>query len=428
MKKILRYLVFSAISILLVVVFSSVFYGNNGLRSDGIQFGLKNRPPKITVIAVWTPRGPSPIYMPYFFQSVEANPQVDLLFIQVNKHHACSSYSSAPNVQELCLTEDQYVQLHVDFLCKRWKCTNQNKAILFARVKQADPATTIWGWCDVDAFWGNFTRTFPWDVAHDFDVLSPASQPDFSNKKLLFQRGHMAFFRHSPEVLDKLHSFPKFSSFSAYLTLPGTLYDAEESEFSHYIFSEEESFTFLAFEGMLHSWDTVMLSEKGVFYSPKLQKDISPERRSLLLSLARPKDKAQIRPTFSPDGVEQNTRFFRDGYEYGGSLWFDMKYATFVETGWIEPKEREQKGYIMRREPHGPVLQRLEPRERHLVRYDELVVDECLYKHWQVEKHEAWFKKIPEGGLAAGETFVQHRNAEAEIWVESGDVVYATEP
>ncbi len=64
---------------------------------------------KISIIVIWDARGGEPpLYLPYFFQSVEANPEVDLLFINVDKEQKdCASYSSAPNVQEVCLTEKQ---------------------------------------------------------------------------------------------------------------------------------------------------------------------------------------------------------------------------------------------------------------------------------------------------------------------------------
>ena len=60
-----------------------------------------SRPPKITVIVAWTIRSPTPpIYFPYFFQSVEANPEVDLLFIQMDKlGYGCTQHSSAANIQ-----------------------------------------------------------------------------------------------------------------------------------------------------------------------------------------------------------------------------------------------------------------------------------------------------------------------------------------
>lgn len=198
----------------------------------------------------------------------------------------------------------------------------------------------------------------------------------------------MAFFRHSPDVLDRFHAYPKFSSLSAYLTLPGTLIDAEESEFSHFMFTDEESFTFIFVEGMVDSYDTVLLSAHGVFYVPLKKADMIPNNRRRLLPLIRPKGKRPVSPTFSIKGVEKKTRVFADGKYFQGGLWFDKQHATFVETGWNQT-EREQKAYFMRRNPYGPITQRIEPRERFLNRDRELGVDECLYKHWQAEKHRS---------------------------------------
>lgn len=62
---------------------------------------LMTRAPKITIVAIWVPRNNEvAAYVPYFFQSVEANPEVDLLFVQVDKRNlGCRTYSSAPNVE-----------------------------------------------------------------------------------------------------------------------------------------------------------------------------------------------------------------------------------------------------------------------------------------------------------------------------------------
>ena len=67
---------------------------------------VSEKPPKITIIAIWTIKANStPAYMPYFFQSVEENPQVDLLFVQVDMlGHGCPTQSSAPNVK-VCKTQ-----------------------------------------------------------------------------------------------------------------------------------------------------------------------------------------------------------------------------------------------------------------------------------------------------------------------------------
>lgn len=198
----------------------------------------------------------------------------------------------------------------------------------------------------------------------------------------------MAFIRNSPEVLERLHSFPKFSSLSNYMTLPGIRYDAEESEFSHFLFSDEKSFTFLTFEGMSDSYDTTFVSPRGVYYAPLHKEDLDDsERREQLASLVRPENKKPILPTFSDEGVEEEARVFEDGKRFDNDVWFDRKYVTFVETGWVEPEKREQKAYFMRREPYGPITQRLEPRDRYVSRHGKIVVDECLYMHWQNEKH-----------------------------------------
>lgn len=196
----------------------------------------------------------------------------------------------------------------------------------------------------------------------------------------------MAFFKHSTEVLAKMHSYEKFSSLSSYLTLPATRIDAEESEFSHYYFSDEESFTFLTVEGMVDSYDTVFVSDYGVFYTPLQKPRMSTSVRQRLAKMVHSSAQKDVEPSFSEDGLQRKARVFVDGRYYEGGLWFDKKYATFIETGW-SVQEREQKTYFMRQTPGGPILQRMEPRDRHLKRDRELQVDESLYKHWQAEKH-----------------------------------------
>lgn len=206
----------------------------------------------------------------------------------------------------------------------------------------------------------------------------------------------MSFFRHSPDILDKLHSFPKFASLSAYLTLPPTRVDAEESEFSHFMFSDDETFTFLTIEGMENSYNNILLSTHGVLYTSLMsisKEDMTPEKRKRLLQIVHSRDQAPKLPSFTPEGVEKKTKFYRDCRYFEGSIWFDQEDCTYVETDWGTP-EREQKAYIMRRKPEGPVLQRLESRERYLDRDNEIVVDEALYKHWQVEKLKGKFQHL----------------------------------
>ena len=65
--------------------------------------------PKITIILVWMDRGTHPPrYLPYFFQSVENNPEIDLLFINVDKgNKGCPNHSNASNVKQVCMKEEE---------------------------------------------------------------------------------------------------------------------------------------------------------------------------------------------------------------------------------------------------------------------------------------------------------------------------------
>lgn len=197
----------------------------------------------------------------------------------------------------------------------------------------------------------------------------------------------MAFFRDSPEILDRFLSFRKFANYSNFIDTPKLLVDTEESEFSHFIFSEDDSFTFLTFEAMENTYDTAFISLNGVFYSSVLKDRILPDTRKALLPLVRGYYESGL-TTFSEEGIEKHATVFTDGEKYEKALWFESKFATFVATGWSQPEELKQKVYLMRREARGPIVQRLEPRDRHLRHSGDIFVDECLYKHWQKEKHD----------------------------------------
>ena len=200
----------------------------------------------------------------------------------------------------------------------------------------------------------------------------------------------MAFFRHTPAVLDLMHSYPKFDSLAAYLTLPDTTKDAEESEFSHYVFSDEKAFTFAVVEGMIESYDTILVSDRGTFYlRDHKRKNITPEIRKRLIPLIA-ENRQAVSPIFTPDSVEEDAKVFENCDQFTDFLWFPKENCTYVVTDW-SPKERTEKSYFMRREPYGPIVQRLEPRERYLRRDGDIAVDEGLYKHWQDEKNKGTF-------------------------------------
>jgi hypothetical protein len=191
----------------------------------------------------------------------------------------------------------------------------------------------------------------------------------------------MAFLANTPEMLDKLFSYKKFKNLRSFLSASPFLLDAEESEFSHFLFEEN---TFLQLEGMVNNFDAAFFSEAGTFYSPVPDYAMTAEIHERLVPLVT--TRRAHRPTFSSEGVESETQLY-PGNEYNSGLWFDSQYAQFVKPSWNEQQRRE-KTYFMRREPGGPVTHRMEPRERFLARDGELIVDECLYKHFQEEKRK----------------------------------------
>lgn len=202
----------------------------------------------------------------------------------------------------------------------------------------------------------------------------------------------MAFFRHSPDVLERMHAYPKFATLDAFLTLPKTVVDAEESEFSHFYFAEDESFTFVLFDGLLSSGDTSLITpgpSGGVFYTwRRPHATLNDDERKRTAELVREDRECPVTQTFTPQGNEKEAVVFKDATGYKSGLWFNPRWCVYVETGWETFEEQHSKAYLMRREPYGPVTQRLEPREPYLIANGNISVDECLYKHWQQEKYD----------------------------------------
>ena len=112
----------------------------------------------------------------------------------------------------------------------------------------------------------------------------------------------MSFFRNSERVLSTMLTFPKFASLESFLdTFSEMRIDAEESEFSHFYFSEIDSLRFLVLEGMTSSWDTIFASPRGVFYTPMAREDMSLDVRAYFARLVYAADREPVRPTLSPE-------------------------------------------------------------------------------------------------------------------------------
>jgi hypothetical protein len=99
-------------------------------------------PPKITIIAIWNPKKNSQAYLPNFFASAKANAQVDFLFIVVDKDNVGCDVPippGAPNIKAVCLSVEEYLNLHVDFLCNHWACGRDDKTVVLNTLHERYP-------------------------------------------------------------------------------------------------------------------------------------------------------------------------------------------------------------------------------------------------------------------------------------------------
>ena len=69
--------------------------------NKGSSSSLANRTPKITIIVIWMTRSDKePHYMSWFWQGVRSNPDINLLFVNVDiAGNGCKKYSKLPNVK-----------------------------------------------------------------------------------------------------------------------------------------------------------------------------------------------------------------------------------------------------------------------------------------------------------------------------------------
>ncbi|KAF8320046.1 hypothetical protein DL93DRAFT_2153074 [Clavulina sp. PMI_390] len=251
-------------------------------------------PPIITLIAIWNPKADSPPqpYLPNFFASVEANaPHVNLLFVVFDRfEHGCDKRISPPglkNVNEICFNTADYWALHKDFLCRHWKCTEEQEQVLLKMLiqrtpddylnsffrpfragvfaKWLDPRTPIWGWCDMDLMLGNFGRVFPWDMIGQFDLIIPAFPADL-DRVMVFMSGHLMFFKHEERVMNEFFHFPHLQTIELFLQTDKDWIDgaAEEADYSHFAVLNK-NLTFVHFSALSWTNHHISTSDAGVF-------------------------------------------------------------------------------------------------------------------------------------------------------------------
>lgn len=104
-------------------------------------------PSKITLIALWSTNDRPANYLPNFFASVAANPSIDLLFIKFDKYNrvGCEQPMTAEhsNVREVCLTIHEYWDLHAEFLCRHWGCSDDDRNKVFEALIERSPGDVV---------------------------------------------------------------------------------------------------------------------------------------------------------------------------------------------------------------------------------------------------------------------------------------------
>ncbi|KDQ20882.1 hypothetical protein BOTBODRAFT_169589 [Botryobasidium botryosum FD-172 SS1] len=427
--------------------------------------------PRITIIAVWTPRGKPPTYLPHFFASAAGNPSLDILFIKVDVNHAGCHEPLAhgtPNIREVCLSVEEYWKLHADFLCGYWNCSSTDIRAVVSKLRErssddrvnsyfrpfraavfkkwVNPSTKIWGWCDLDIMLGNFERSFPWDIAEDFDILVPAAPTNGDDIILLYLPGHLAFFKHATHISDQFMNLPNLQTMDAYMTMPWIGSDAEECEYSHFAFLDS-NLTFLRFNAMVYTRFHLSSPEAGTYnLENEYRWDLSPaplpfptttESRKIIYSLVREHENTWTKkPIFSEAGTEYQVTL-REG-EWPSFFWCskERRAIDFV-TNYTLYQREFGKRYVMRRTSRGPIFDRQEPDEPILFlpatpdasetynRHNRPYLRELLYNHFQVEKYRDWWS-LPREAIRKGEFLFMDKEQGLEMWDSDGQLLFDT--
>ncbi|KAJ7593636.1 hypothetical protein C8J56DRAFT_1043438 [Mycena floridula] len=433
------------------------------------------KPPRLQLIALWSPTDSPPRYMPNFLASVAANPSIDLLLIKFDKYGEndadCEKIwapGSISNIREHCLTVKEMWTLHREFLCERWRCSEeQTKAVMEKLLERAKsdrvnshyrpfrpavfkkfihPDTKLWGWCDLDVMFGNFDRAFPWDVSDQFDVY--VSGWHAMQELLLFMPGHLMVFRHSHVITDEFMRLPNLLNVDAFLAEPWINEASEESEYSHFLFAKS-NLTFLRFDAMINSDYHLSSPGLGVYQTenewkfdltnssdashPQQIIDLRVPITEAMYRYANAENSKTSRPTFTDKGKEHIVELMVGGHA-DIEVWFPERYACHYHTDWFEAFWAGGRRLVYRREPQGPIVERLEPGVAffipplHLPDTDlpseenRPVIREMLYNHLQHEKYTDWWAHngVPKAAFKMGEVVFMDKNHGAVLWDRNG--------
>ncbi|WWD21443.1 hypothetical protein CI109_105928 [Kwoniella shandongensis] len=444
------------------------------------------KPPLITLVALWSGDN-FPNFAPYFFESVGRQPHaLELVLIQ---RRGCSKdkigqwTEGMTNVKHVCLSEQKFWKKHVDFFCKRWGgCTRQQgKLMLGDMINQGKlkniqavypilrgwvfkeyikPETAYWGYCDLDIFIGDISQTFPYDLARNgYDVIAPTEpSEEKGGDRLIFMRGHMTFFRNSPETLDRFMRYEYFQNFDAWdemgapvdsvdampnseggkaedesITFPG------EGEYSHFVVGDPR-INILTFDGMAPYTVARSSSLAGVLtlsdhLRPKGDSPPAPLPPHVIRALTTPATKLLDKPSFTPAGVEYDVSVIQGHPPPGKGVWFPPDLASWYKAHPNPVGEHDHIGgggkkrwrrYLMKYENEWK--ERLEPMPEFRGHYKDGGLDgtyQWLYIHWQEEKRQSHFRNLPKeltGDIFMnyfydGNSIVDSRSGKRLVWL-----------
>ena len=225
---------------------------------------LPARHKRMTIIGVWNDDA-FPSYLRHFFYTMQLNADfLDLLMInRLGKNESrCLDFAKAGvnitwggNIKVNCMTDKEWQNRHVDFLCSSesgWNCNSVEReevmnefqderyqtwynwrpvrGFIFRDLFQ-NPDNPLWGWMDHDVFVGNFAH-------YPFNVLSQLSMAtgSFVEPYTAFFAGQLTAFNMEDEALATAwKKFPALKS-AAHFTkyLEGKMPDSSEERYWSY--------------------------------------------------------------------------------------------------------------------------------------------------------------------------------------------------
>jgi hypothetical protein len=190
----------------------------------------------------------------------------------------------------------------------------------------------------------SFDRTFPSDVADDFDVFIGGA-PTGNPKIQMFMPGHMTIFRNDPRVARAFFALEEIASYGNFMSMPWISEPSEEGEHSHTLFMRTD-LTFLRFDAIVDSphhlstLDGVYTIEHSDWMAnsavygpepptPEVAFTLPAARQQISGLLARRNRTARRGRTFSATGMEREIVLRDDAAASEGMhMWFPQRYAV----------------------------------------------------------------------------------------------------